>query len=398
MHGLSPEAQFLLQRARLKGPNSDDIRRTIPPNLNWDVLLQLAQRHSMVPLLHRSFGRLSADEIPQEILDRCRTQTSKISGRNLVLKRELVAILRMLQADGIAVIPYKGPVLTERLYGNIGLRHFDDLDLLVHRKDVLRVKELLLLNGYSPKKDLAKLTPSQEKAFLQFQYSYDFTSGTSGNQLEVHWGIVAKTFSLDLDYESIWNRCSTVAFENLMVPVFCPEDLLLILSITGAKKVWDRLSRVYDVARALQIHPDMGWDLVTQQAGKAGAQRILHVGLSLASTLFEAPVPASFQQWSAQDPEVRTLTGEIVDRMFTMQDESHGLFRPEDQFQPIHCRIRERFSDRVRYCLRAALTPGVGEWSVIELPGFAHFLYYFIRPVRLISKTVSRIFVRNELG
>jgi hypothetical protein len=50
-----------------------------------------------------------------------------------------------------------------------------------------------------------------------------------------------------------------------------------------------------------------------------------------------------------------------------------------------HLRLRERKRDRLAYCL-AHLRPGVGDWVSLPLPRGLSFLYYVIRPFRLLGR------------
>ena len=63
-----------------------------------------------------------------------RRQDKANAHRALWLTLELLNIHRHLQARGLEVLPYKGPVLAEALYGNVALRQFSDLDLLVRSR------------------------------------------------------------------------------------------------------------------------------------------------------------------------------------------------------------------------------------------------------------------------
>jgi Uncharacterised nucleotidyltransferase len=387
---LTREARFLLYSAHNPDLESHRLQNLIAPDLNWDSVFRAAEMHALIPLVYRTLSSGSV-MAPSGFVERLRSHALKIAGRNAVLKRELVRTLQLFERQGIQTIAYKGPVLAERLYGNISLRYFDDLDLLLREQDILKAKDLLLKQGYRPKKDLAGLNAAQEKAFLEFHYTYDFISRNSGHQLEIHWKIVPKTFSLDLDYEGIWNRSLRVAFEGLTVGVFSPEDLLLILCVGGTKHVWKRLSRIVDIAQTLRLHPDLDWEQTLSHAKKAGAERILLVGISLASILFEEPLPSSIQLQTEQDPIVKSLTKRIIDGIFSAPPGPAAVVQPEDQFQPMHVFIRERFVDRFSYCLRLALTPSVGEWSVIALPRYLYFLYYPLRPVRLVCKGINRV-------
>ena len=387
LNGLPPDALTFVQFIR---PQTDVSSASLPVQTNWEALYQIASEHSLVPVFYQALTKGDSIHAPEKILDRSRVESSRICGRNLALKNELLQVLQLLQSNGFVAIPYKGPVFTERLYGNIGLRYFHDLDLLTDKQNVLKIKKLLLANGFTPKEEFANLTTSQEAALLNFYYSYDFISRTSRHQLEIHWKILPRTFSLKLDYNDLYKRCNPVDYAGLRIPAFSNEDLLFLICLMGTKKGWDRLSRVYDAALALFQYRDLDFNYLMHQSQKAGAERILLTGLNLAHVLFGAPLPDSIVSVLHNDRSIQRLTTTLVHQMFE-KEQVNSLIRPDDQFQPFHFRIRERFADRVRYCSRIFLTPSVGEWSTIRLPGFAYFLYYLIRPVRLILKGARRI-------
>jgi hypothetical protein len=49
-------------------------------------------------------------------------------------------------------------------------------------------------------------------------------------------------------------------------------------------------------------------------------------------------------------------------------------------------RTRERWQDRVRYCVAFATTPTPGDWSLLLLPRCLFPLYYPLRAIRLVAK------------
>src|SRR6185503_8502263 len=105
---------------------------------------------------------------------------------NLLLTGELIKLLDSLDARGIPVIPLKGPTLAVRAYGDIGLRQFSDLDVLVRQSDVSRIQALLIENGFTPHQ---RLTSAQDAALQRFDCSCNFIS-KHGVALDVHWGLV----------------------------------------------------------------------------------------------------------------------------------------------------------------------------------------------------------------
>ncbi len=385
LEGLSREAKLVLSCAA--GSDKVDFEQ---PDLNWDTIQRIAQNHRLVPVLYDFLSSSARPGIPSHVLSDFHILATRISARNSILTRELMTILTLFEENRIPVVPYKGPTLAHRLYGNIALRDFDDLDLLIQKKDVLNAKNILLAKGYLPKKVLFGLTVPQEQALLRSQYTYDFILNEPNHQLEVHWAVVPKAFSLNLDYEGLWNRSIRITFDKKEVLAFCPEDLLLILCISGVKKLWDRLSRVLDIARTISQYPAMKWPLVLQLARDARAERILDLGLLLATTLFEVRLPKDQEERAITDPKVQALANSIVNRMFVVE-RPPSMILDDDQFQPLHMQVRERFADRARYFLSLTFTPGVAEWALLSLPGYLYFLYHLLRPIRLVCKAAKRV-------
>jgi hypothetical protein len=147
-------------------------------------------------------------------------------------------------------VPYKGPVLATSVYGNLALRQFVDLDLMIHRHDVLEAKEVLASLGYRPQ---YQLTRAQEAALLASQCEYAFTHEDGESTVELRWEIT-EHFSFPLDTERLWERLEQVPLGGDNVPTLSPEDTLLILCAHGAKHLWERLGWICDVAELVHNH------------------------------------------------------------------------------------------------------------------------------------------------
>src|SRR5262249_5905149 len=128
LEDLSHESQFLLASLQETESSQERMQRWIGPDFDWDHLFQMADRHSLTPMVHRSLERLQGGTVPTPVLSHFHAHASKIWARNTILKNQLVTVLQQFQAVHMPVIAYKGPVLAEKLYGHVGLRCFDDLD------------------------------------------------------------------------------------------------------------------------------------------------------------------------------------------------------------------------------------------------------------------------------
>jgi hypothetical protein len=53
---------------------------------------------------------------------------------NFLLTEELLALLSELEANGIPEIAYKGPGLAAMIYGDLAMRQFNQLDIIVEEQ------------------------------------------------------------------------------------------------------------------------------------------------------------------------------------------------------------------------------------------------------------------------
>ena len=82
--------------------------------MDWERLVELAHHHGLVPLLYRRLSN-EVDATHSPGLEALRRKDQSNAHRALWLTVELLNICRHLQARGLEVLPYKGPVLAEAL-------------------------------------------------------------------------------------------------------------------------------------------------------------------------------------------------------------------------------------------------------------------------------------------
>ena len=102
----------------------------------------------MTPLVYQTLSERPG-LAPAAVFEQLRTRYQLNARKNLKFTAELFRILDCLEANSIPAIPLKGPVLAETVFGDLALRDFSDLDVLVHAHDVLRAKGALQSLDYS---------------------------------------------------------------------------------------------------------------------------------------------------------------------------------------------------------------------------------------------------------
>jgi predicted nucleotidyltransferase len=290
------------------------------------------------------------------------------------LTLDLRNIHRHLQARGVEELPYKGPVLAEALYGNVALRQFSDLDLLVRSDELPRIKAALGELGYEPGLRLAK---AAERDYLKSGYEYTFDGARGRNLLEIKWQVLPRFYSVGLDVDEFFERASTVTIEGQKLSTICDQDLLLVLCVHAAKHAWKQISWLCDIVQLARSR-SLDWAALRAEAERLGIARIVAVTFLLAHKLLGAELPKKI--WS--DAKAEGLAQRIVSLIVAEEEfdpESLAYFR-------LMMELRERRRDRISFWWRLMATPGAGEWSAVRLPGPLFPLYRAVRVWRLAGK------------
>lgn len=377
MSAPAPTTEFDLLLASCTRRSPEDrlarIRHLAARGPDWQKFCVIAEWHKVVPHVYRNLFTIRA-ELPETVMaELCRREVANAQ-RSLLLAGELVRVAAHLKAGGIPVLPYKGPVLAQLLYGDVGMRQFGDLDLLLQPSDIAPAIKALSELGYAPE---LSLTEAQQRHYLLSGYERGF-HGPYKNLLEIKWRPLPRFYAVDFRTDELWRRAQTVGFAGQGLNSFSKEDLLLVLCVHAAKHVWQKLGWTYDIAE-LARDATLDWDLIGREARKLGIERILRVTFLLAESLFGADIPRAMVVGMAHDREAQ----KIKDRICRITAESEDYDTESVPYFRLIARLRERISDRMRFFFRLLVTPGPNEWSLVSLPASLFHLYKAVRLWRL---------------
>jgi len=374
-----PENELLLLCAHRGGgvEATPRIRELAGGATDWDYLYRLAELHALLPLLYRGLEDAGAS-VPLAHRERLRGRYRDNATRNTLLAGELARIARLFEAEDIPLLAYKGPALAMQVYGGLALRRFIDLDVIVRRRDVARAGELLLSLGFVKP---SGLTASQERFLLRWQHNLAYTGDGGRMIVELHWEVSPRPYaSVPLD-EGVWARAHSVQLFGAGVKSLSAEDLLIALSVHGTKHLWERLAWVCDIAALVNSQTDLDWQLVQRLARDSRLERMLHLSLRLAHGLSGARLPAEVLEENA-NAGVEGLAADVASRLFKGTD-----YKPAGLARNVvfNMRARARLREKASY-LRFIFTPTDGDLTAVALPDGMSFLYYLLRPLRLVFK------------
>ena len=372
------EVRLLIEcaRALVEPDRAERIRQLAGAGLNWDRLLTLAHRNGLAPLLCRHLNKICATSVPADKLGSLRDYFQKNSAFGLLLTGELIRLLKVLNDNGISAVPYKGPALAVKLYGHGALRQFCDLDILVRESDVWAASGVIEAQGFVP--DIP-IPEKKREAFVRRDYVRLFHRDAGRTLVELHWGIAPRYFAVQFEAEAVWPRLEPMALQGATVFMPCPEDLLIMLSVHGARHSWDKLEGVCSLAELLRRAQNMDWARVWQRSREMHCRRMVLFGLLLAHGLFDVPLPP--QAAIGRSPRLLALARDVVRHFSADVVQPRTLSRVA-----LHLRLKDSYTDRIRHCAGQALTATPVDWATMPPLGPLAFAYPLWRAVRLTRK------------
>jgi hypothetical protein len=380
-----PEDQILVcvGRRSLDLAAAANLRQLLRTDVDWNYLLLMAERHRLVASLHYHLVNECPDAIPAKVSSTLEKLTQENTRSNLLLTGELLKIIELFEAHGIAAVPFKGPTLALWAYGDVGRREFGDLDILVRKHDVPAVRKLLVGNGFTPRPELSA---AQQAAKLRFDCSHNFAN-EKNIWLDVHWDFVVPSAAVQIDTDKLLDRLQPIPVNRKVLKTVSVEDLLLILCLHGFTHFWERLGWIADVAALIDSQEKIDWPLLVKNADRMGSPRMISLGLYLAKSLLGAAVPADVWSTAAADVTVVALADQVQRGLFIEGTERAGILNE----LRLNLAMKEGKRDKLTSCIRLLATPRVDDWKLLPLPGSLFFLYYALRPFRLTGKYAAKL-------
>lgn len=343
---LQPESELLVWCARtvLTDELKARIRHRAQGLLDWPVVLDLAWYHGVGPLLYRNLSELCPDLVPIESLTQLRQRAHAGALFNRVLAQELVVLCAAFEASGVPVIPIKGATLAASVYGDLSLRDFSDIDLLVSEDSIAEAQAVLLALGYE-RKDHS----SDPRGIDREKGPYHvFIKKRSLFRVDLQWVMAQQCFMFRLDRPEFWRRRTAVPLAKNTVQGLTPEDLLIVLCVHGSKHAWEELKWVCDVAELLRSHQDLDWDWIFSIASTWRCRRLVYMGLSLAHLLLDAPLPQAVLARLSADSDVQRLSNRMPSTL--LADRHAGV--SEAQAVALYFFLKDSWLERWRFGLR----------------------------------------------
>jgi hypothetical protein len=277
----------------LKGDSSIELG-----DANPDRLFNLFQRHR---LFSETYNILQLLDEQNRVKWEKTIRTLTI--RSLRHTSVLGSLVESYEKEGIKAIPLKGPLLAHSLYGNIGSRHFVDLDILIRGVEIERIIGIAEASGFSLKFPSPGLSLRQWDYYFKYKKDIGMYNKESGVFLELHTGIDShKLISIDKG-ELLWKDLIEENIGGSRIWSMNNENNFLYLAFHGGIHRYARLFWLRDVAEAI-TRWKLNHELILENAKLLGIERLLGVSLELASQYFNVPIPEQYALYLEKDKKI----------------------------------------------------------------------------------------------
>ena len=339
-------------------------------DLDWHAFLQLATFHGVRPLVYHSLRTICWESVPEKARLELSRFYSANSAKNRFLAGELLHILQQFEADHILAVPLKGPVLAAVVYGDLALREFTDLDILIQERDIRKAREILSNQGYRSSLASTVITPDVNVDELR--------AASTGISVELHWQFSPRRFAPNVTAEHIWKSIKPCEILGRETWSLSSQDMFLFLAIHGGKHCWSSLKWLCDLAEFIRSNPDLDWPGLFTRAEALGAARTCRLAAHLAAEFLQAEVPPGVGRVVQADAQVRHCAEDVRRRI----QEAREVDPIEGQI--FNLKLKERWYDKLRYVFLQCTQFSGEEERFLSLPSTLSFMYIFIRPIFLL--------------
>lgn len=387
---LPPEARLVLACAASVSASgtaaAERVFGRIARGIDWELFLRIARWHCVTPLMHRALGeaRAAGAAVPESAVSAVRDDFYSNAFQNIRLLNELGSFLKLAESNGIEVVVLKGPALAMMAYGDLAMRQFADIDVLVRRSDLSIVRELA---GGRDRRPCAQAEASSMPDIFR-AHSQEFFADSSNASLDVHWRLSPGYFRFEPDLDAIRARSIQIQAGGVRFRSFAAEDLFLFQCVHASKHGWSRLGWICDVGWMIRSQPRMNWDAILSEARQTRSLRSLFVGAFLAEHLLGIRAPDAVLAAARASKAVEPIAARVTRYLFGEIGYGPSLY----QEWILPCACAQGVRGKLRYLLGRALLPTPEDWRL--MPSRFYPLYFLLRPMRLAVEQGPRLFRR----
>lgn len=388
-----------------QGLGEDLVRETQTGALNWNLMLALASRNRTVSFLHAAIKKLGvADRLPRPLTEHLRQEYLHNYQRNLAFESEVKQLLESFRAADLPLIVLRGVMMSEKVFGNPALRTSNDIDILIRRRDLPRIKETVHPLGFV--QDPRSL---DDEFYERHHLHLPYLKRERLVLLEIHWSYDHKYTPFNIDTEATFHSARTIDYQGMEALELGPEDLLVMLCLHAFKHSCSikythgrpeaeemvlsdgALMQFLDLQYGIEyVRPDIDWELMRARVVDWNLQVPVLAALRVMESFFRHDPQTRVPELPGDPPVGRleracfsALSGMMLPTQQQQQNQG-GLYRRFDKITKVFFFNTVRLFDIVSYIIPSpgflrgryprwpkALLPLLYPWHLLVFAGQA---------------------------
>ncbi len=143
----SKEQELLLAAISLDRTMDVRILEILAETVDWESLFRMAVQQGIFSLLYHRLMIMGESLVPVEVKARWNKVLQANLQHNLRRSWKMAQFVDLLAENEIECLVLKGPAIALQVYGELALRAFSDIDILIRQKDFSAVYDLLIQSG-----------------------------------------------------------------------------------------------------------------------------------------------------------------------------------------------------------------------------------------------------------
>lgn len=215
--------------------------------------------------------------------------------RNISHLNQLEKIIENFHKEDIEAILFKGLMLAELAYGDLGGRTGGDLDILVKKEDVIKADRILKGLDYRPPFNIKN--PGQVR-FSNYRNSLLYQNKDETKiPVHIYWHLINlapyhKNVFTGIDMRKIWLEAEPIKLGDVSLHTFSRRHQVIYLSMHALKHCFYPSILLRDISEFLRRQGDgFDWESLVEESFNFGLSKAVYYSLYLARKLLDAPVP-----------------------------------------------------------------------------------------------------------
>jgi len=344
--------------------------------------MTLALSHGIFPVVYYVLKEYNS-LIPKNTLATMKFENMAIAKQNMLMTSELIKVMKILKENNIEVISFKGPVLSQMAYGDITLRQYCDLDILVKSGNLLEISELFKKNKFDTIDSVSLL---KNDSYLNSDNDFSFFT-TTNTHIELHWKLFREKIGKNLTYEEYFTQTQNININNSMIPTLSCEQLFVYLCLHGSKHGWERIEWIVDIYYLIELNK-IDWTKLIEVSKKMHCEISLFLGLKLIKTFFYTKYPKNIDMLINND-----LIKNLVSETISFLSNDFVLKEDYNKYQQINLyqlKLISNKKQKIEHIIFTYFSITRNDYLLFPLPKYLNFLHYLIKPFRVLSKMILK--------